>query len=54
MVSVIAVRHKVRGFKPDAFVRAVKVLNMTSFGGEVLLSVPCRNILRHVGSTLQV
>jgi hypothetical protein len=31
--------------KVDGFVRAIKIHNMTSFGGEVKPSVPCCNIL---------
>jgi hypothetical protein len=32
----------------DGFSRAIKICNLTSFGGEGKPSVPCRKILRHV------
>jgi hypothetical protein len=32
----------------DGFVRAIKIHSITYFRGEVKLSVPCHNILRHV------
>jgi hypothetical protein len=48
MVSVIAIEHKVRGFKNgrgDGFLRAIQI-RITSFvGGEVRPSTPCRKIL---------
>jgi hypothetical protein len=51
MVSVLAIRPKVRGFKPGrghGFLRAIKIRSMSSFGGEVNPSAPCRKNLRHV------
>jgi hypothetical protein len=51
MVSVLAITPKIRGFKPadnDGFLRAIKICNTPSFGGEVKPSSPCRKILRHV------
>jgi hypothetical protein len=38
MVSVLTIRPKVRGFKPvrgDGFLRAINILNKSSFGREV-------------------
>jgi hypothetical protein len=38
MVSVLAIGLKRRGFKPgrdDGFIRAIKILNTPSFGGEM-------------------
>jgi hypothetical protein len=42
VVSVLATGPKVRGFKPDGFLRVIKICSTTSFGGEVKPSVPCR------------
>jgi hypothetical protein len=43
MVSVLAIRPKVRRFKPgqgDGFLRAIKISSTPSFGGEVKLEAP--------------
>jgi hypothetical protein len=51
MVSVFAIGHKVRRFKPgkgDGFLRAIKVHSTPSFGGEVNLGAPCHNNLQHI------
>jgi hypothetical protein len=32
----------------DGFLRVIKILSTTSFGGEVKPSVPCRRFTRHV------
>jgi hypothetical protein len=32
----------------DGFLRAIKILSKTSFGGDARPSPPCRRILRHV------
>jgi hypothetical protein len=40
--------------KDDGFLRAIKILIMTSFEGEVKLSVPCRKIIRHVKEPYKV
>jgi hypothetical protein len=56
MVSILAIRPKIRGFKPgrvDVFLRAIKFRSTHSSGGEVKPEVPCRNILRHVKYHLQ-
>jgi hypothetical protein len=55
VVIVLAIGHKVRGFKPDevdGFFRAIKIRSTTSFGGEVKPSVTCRKIFRHVKKKL--
>jgi hypothetical protein len=47
MVIVLATGPKVRWLKPgrdDGFLRSIKSLSTTSFGGEVKPSVPCRKI----------
>jgi hypothetical protein len=57
MVTVLLIGAKVRGFKPGwgvGFLRAIKIRNTTSFGGEVKLSAPFRNILRHVTGPFEV
>jgi hypothetical protein len=51
MVSVLAIGFKVRMFKPgrcDGFLNKMKIRSMTSIGGEVKPSTPCRKILRQV------
>jgi hypothetical protein len=43
MVSVLAIEHKVRGFKADqgdGFLRAIKIRSTPSSGGEVKPSAP--------------
>jgi hypothetical protein len=35
------------------FLRAIKIRSMTSFGGEVKPSAPCRKILKHVKDPLR-
>jgi hypothetical protein len=45
VVSVLATGPKVAGSIPtevDEFLRVIKILSTTSFGGEVKPSVPCR------------
>jgi hypothetical protein len=37
--------------KDNGFLRTIKIGSMTSFGGEVKLVVPCREILWHVKDT---
>jgi hypothetical protein len=47
MLSVVAIRPKVRVFKPgqsDGF----SIRSAASFGGVEKLEIPCRKILRHV------
>jgi hypothetical protein len=51
MVIVLAIRPKVRGFKPGReqwLLRAIKIRSTTSFGREVKQSAPCCKILQHV------
>jgi hypothetical protein len=51
MVSVLAIRPKIRGFKPGRgceFLRVIKIHCSPSFGREVKPLVSCREILRHV------
>jgi hypothetical protein len=51
VVSVLATGPKRRGFEPgqgDGFLRAIKIRNTPSIGGEVKSEVPCCKILRHV------
>jgi hypothetical protein len=51
MVSVLAIRPKVRGFKlgrGDGFLMAIKIRSTSSFGVEVKPEAPCSKILRHV------
>jgi hypothetical protein len=53
MVSVLAVKSKVCGFKPcrdDGLLRAIKSRRTTFFGGEVKPEASCK-ILRHVKIT---
>jgi hypothetical protein len=38
----------------NGFLRAIKICNTTSFGGEVKLAVPCRKILQHVKDSYSV
>jgi hypothetical protein len=42
MVSMLAIRLKVQGFKPgqDGFLRVIKVCSMPSFGEEVYCATP--------------
>jgi hypothetical protein len=50
MVIVLAVGHKIRGFKPGSgqwIFKGDKICNTTVFEGEVKPSAPCRKILRH-------
>jgi hypothetical protein len=54
MVSVLAIRPKVRGFIPgrgDGFLRAMKICSTFSFGEEVKPEAPCCKILQHVKLT---
>jgi hypothetical protein len=47
MVSVLAIRHKVCGFKlgrGDGFLRAIKIGSTPSFEGEVKPETPCCKI----------
>jgi hypothetical protein len=51
MVIVLTTGTKVCGLKPGRGRRIFKgeiIRNMTSFGGDVKPSAPCRKILRHV------
>jgi hypothetical protein len=51
VVMVLAIELKFRVFIPGRGrknLRELKIRSTTTFGGEVKLSVPCRNILRHV------
>jgi hypothetical protein len=51
IVIVLAIRPKVRGFKPgrgDGFLRAIKIRGTPFFGEEVKPTPPYRKILRHV------
>jgi hypothetical protein len=51
VVTVLAIGPKVRGFKPSREQRIFKgdkIRRMTSFGGEIKPSAPCRKILQHV------
>jgi hypothetical protein len=51
IVSVLAIRLKVFGFKPGrggGFLRTIKILGTPFFGGEVKPSARFREILRHV------
>jgi hypothetical protein len=57
MVSVLAIRSKVHGFKPGlgyGILREIKIRSMLSFGGEVKQEVPCCKILWNVKNHLQV
>jgi hypothetical protein len=54
MVSVHAIRLKVRGFKPggsDGVLRTIKICSTPFFGREVKPEAPCRKILRHIKIT---
>jgi hypothetical protein len=54
VVIVLAIGHKVCGFKPGRerwILTAIKSRNTNSFGREVSLSDPWRNILRHAKET---
>jgi hypothetical protein len=51
IVTVLAIRHKVRGFKlgwSDGFLMDIESRSTPSFGGKVKPKVPYRKILRHV------
>jgi hypothetical protein len=53
MVSVLAIRPKAHGFKPDrgncdGFLRAMTILTTPFFGREVKPEAPCRKILPRV------
>jgi hypothetical protein len=51
MVSALAIRPRVRGFRPsrgDGFSRATKIRSTPSVGGEVKPETPRRRILRNV------
>jgi hypothetical protein len=51
VVTMVATRLKVRGFKPGRGLWIFKddtIRSTTSFGGKIKQSVPCRKILRHV------
>jgi hypothetical protein len=51
VVNVPAIGLKSRGFKPGrgyTFLKAIKLRNTPSFGGEVKPSAPYRKILQHV------
>jgi hypothetical protein len=53
---VLVIGPKVRGLKPvesDWFLMAIKIRSMTSFGGEVKPSAPCRKDLRHIKDPLR-
>jgi hypothetical protein len=39
--------------KSNGFLRAIKICNMTSFGGELKSSAPCHEILRHIKDPLR-
>jgi hypothetical protein len=48
---VLAIEPKVSGLKPgrgDGILRAIKIHNKTSFGGDVKPLAPCRKNLLHV------
>jgi hypothetical protein len=42
VVNMLASGTQVRGFKPGRIFRAKKIHSMSSFGGEIKPSVPCR------------
>jgi hypothetical protein len=49
MVNLLAIRPKVRGFKPgrgNIFLKAIESRSTPSFRGEVKPEAPCRKILR--------
>jgi hypothetical protein len=57
LVSVLAIGPKVRAFEPgrgDGFLKAIKIRSTPSFGGDVKLEAPCRNILWHVNEMYEV
>jgi hypothetical protein len=57
MVSVLASRPKVHGFKPsqdDGFLRATKICSIPSLADEVKPEAPCHKTLWHVKYLLQV
>jgi hypothetical protein len=56
IVSVLTIGPKVHRFKPgrgNAFLRAIKIRTMSSFGGEVKPSAPCRKTLQYVKKSLR-
>jgi hypothetical protein len=56
MVSVLAIGPKVHGFKPgrgNGFLTAIKIHSTPSFGGEVKMQAPCKN-LWYVKNYMQV
>jgi hypothetical protein len=47
---MLAIGHKVHGFKPsrgDRFLKAIKICSTPSLGGEVKPEAPCCKILWH-------
>jgi hypothetical protein len=55
MISVLPTGPKVHAFKRsqgDGFLRAIKIRNTPSFGGEVKPDAPCRKMLWHVRKSL--
>jgi hypothetical protein len=57
VVSILDNGPEVRRFKPGRerrFIRAIKIICTTSFGGKVKPSAPCRKILRHVKEPSEV
>jgi hypothetical protein len=55
MVSMLAIRHKVRGLKlgrGDEFLWAIKIHSTPSFGEEVKSEAPCRKNLRDLKNNL--
>jgi hypothetical protein len=55
MSRVLAIRPKVRGFKPgrgDGYLRPIKIRSTHYFGGEVKPEVPCCKISQHVKKSL--
>jgi hypothetical protein len=57
MVSVLVIGPKVRAFEPcrgDGFLKALKIRCTPSFGGDVKLEAPCRNILWHINEMYEV
>jgi hypothetical protein len=57
MVSVLAIGPKFRGLKPgrgDRILRAIKIRNTPSFGGQLKPPSPSRKLLRHVENHFEV
>jgi hypothetical protein len=51
VVACLPLDPRFEGSNPaedNVFLRAIKIWNIISFGGEVKLSVPCCKILQHV------